>query len=112
MKHTILDNGDIRFDLTEDFERQEIAEDLEDHGIAYMEGEIFSSYFCNWSFEWVSPEEIGALTDAPIFGEVQRDDRTDDITKVYSMWWYPNYAIRSPIDDLIRDTFTVFDKGD
>jgi hypothetical protein len=47
-------------------------------------------------FEWVAPEDIGALTSAPI---LKYDNK---------YWWYPNYAVRSPLEDIAETGKTVF----
>lgn len=57
----------------------------------------------------VLPENIGALTDAPIIGtsSFAPDTESDDNDKV---WWYPNYAVSSFAKELINHgevTFTA-----
>lgn len=45
-------------------------------------------------FEPVAPEDIGALTDAPIFAEnVVRDPDDNAVVEVGDVWWYPNYMV-------------------
>jgi len=57
----------------------------------------------------VLPENIGALTDAPIIGtsSFAPDTESDDNDKV---WWYPDYAVKSFASELINHgevTFTA-----
>jgi hypothetical protein len=52
------------------------------------------------------PEEIGALTSAPIIGETERDDN-GVLVRTCKVWWYPDYAVRSFVDDLIEWGYTV-----
>ena len=59
-------------------------------------------------FEWVRPEEIAALTSAPIIGEVVRDDH-GELTKIHTLFWYPDYAVRSPVQVLAEKGTVTFD---
>jgi hypothetical protein len=52
---------------------------------------------CN-GWEKLRPEDIGALTDAPIFSESGED-------KVY---WFPNYQIESPVQILLEKGEVTF----
>lgn len=67
-----------------------------------LEAEALESLLANSELEWVRPEEIGALTDAPILGiRTQRG-------KVKAAWGYMSYAVRSFVDDLIDEGKAVF----
>lgn len=51
-----------------------------------------------WSF--IAPEDIGALTAAPIVGyDVDMDDQ-GTITSAPNVWWYPQYETKDPIEEL------------
>lgn len=56
----------------------------------------------------LNPEDIAALTDAPIL----TDDRTieDDgsVTVSGKIWWFPNYMVTNFADELIDSGRTVF----
>jgi hypothetical protein len=53
-------------------------------------------------WDWVRPEEIGALTDAPIISDnVERDDH-GDITTVASVYAFMDYQVRSVASDLLN----------
>lgn len=45
-----------------------------------------------WQF--VPPADIGALTDSVIFGDVSMDDH-GTVTEIHSIWWYPEYELKS-----------------
>jgi len=61
---------------------------------------------CN-GWESVPPEDIGALTSAPILSdEITRDDN-GNITEIGKVYWFPDYAVRSEIDEL-ADNGEVF----
>ena len=54
------------------------------------------------SWEFVRPEEVGALTDSPILADCSDVDRDDNGTLVrfYRLAWFPDYAIRDPWREL------------
>ncbi len=68
-------------------------------GTNYIYLELLEGAIQN-GWETLPPEEIGALTDGIILSnEVDRDDY-GKILKLGKVYWYPNYQIRSEIDDL------------
>jgi hypothetical protein len=69
----------------------------------------FESVVCN-GLSWIAPEDIGALTDAPILGEVGEDEQGEPI--YHEVWWYPSYDVRSPVQDLCKNLRTVFPKAE
>jgi hypothetical protein len=66
----------------------------------------FETLICNSGLQWVSPDELGALTSAPILGTY---DETG--TNVLEAWWYPGYELRSPQQDLLERGECVFKKA-
>ena len=58
--------------------------------------------------DWIRPEEIGALTDAPIIGDTARDDH-GELTETHSVYWYPNYALKSPVQELMEKGSVTFE---
>jgi hypothetical protein len=71
------------------------------------EYDALESLVCNSDLEWIQPHEIGALTDAPILGIVERDDH-GTITRVIHAWGFEPYALRSFVSDLIDDGKATF----
>jgi len=74
--------------------------------------DIFEGAIGN-GFTWIAPETIGALTDAPIIGlDVSiDDDGYPQLDRDSKVWWYPEYQISDPMEDLaelgtISFTFT------
>lgn len=55
--------------------------------------DFFEGFIANSEWEWITPEEIGALTDAPILGI---RDENEEVIEAYG---YMNYAIRSILQD-------------
>lgn len=108
MKYEIDQNKNLKIyaDIELQQELTELGDDIQQDAVMH---DILEPLTCNSDIEWVAPEEINALTDAPILGTVTRDDM-GEITEVHAIWWYPNYAIRSPLEDLRDDGFTIFIK--
>ncbi len=108
MKATFSKNG-VLFSLDAE-EKAEIA-DIE--GMPWGDlYEAFEELSCNgWDF--VDPEDIGALTDAPILSNCMgRDD--DGTMTAHSecgmecgIFWFPNYMVEDPLETL-RDKGEVF----
>jgi len=63
-----------------------------------------------FDMEFVKPEEIAALTSAPIIASgVQRDDE-GNLLRLDRVWWFPNYQIEGPWKELWEKGEVVFDK--
>jgi hypothetical protein len=103
-------NGDLRIIL-----QPETREDVED--IAVQEwtadqklSEVIEYQLGNgWS--WVNPEAIASLTDAPILSEQVETDDDGTVTHVGEVYWYPQYEVTDPVQQLLRDGFVVFERG-
>jgi hypothetical protein len=104
LKTKTLPNGDleISFANPKDAESLDADEDW---------AETFEDLVANNDFDWVSPEEIGALTDAPMFGEIDRNDQ-GDLTKVHAVYWFPDYMVKNPVEILKQDGKVVFKKAE
>lgn len=87
--------------------RRELAE-----ADGYPARESLVAEWLHESFEFLRPEEIGALTDAPILGDcatIERDDLGELTATGGPVWWFPAYAVRDPWVELMsrgRVTFT------
>jgi hypothetical protein len=63
-------------------------------------------------WEWLSPEKIGALTDAPIItNDVEWDENRDEIVGLGDLWWYPQYELYDPLEEIQKNGFVVFTKA-
>ncbi len=56
--------------------------------------EFFEGFIANTEWEWILPEDIGALTSAPILGI---RDENDEVIEAYG---FMDYAVRSLMQDL------------
>ncbi len=110
MNYEILENGNLKLTPDED-ELEEIkeVENIHYDGIYF---DVMESLVCNSDIDHIHPEEVGALTGAPILGIVSRDDYTNEITEIYNLWWYPDYAIRGPQEDMLEYGYAIFIKGE
>lgn len=62
----------------------------------------------NGILEIVSPEEVGALTEAPILSTDYEYVCENTNEKIYkNIFWFPNYMIQSVIE-LLKETGSVF----
>jgi hypothetical protein len=85
-------------------DKEYILECLENsnEGSRASEFEVMEHALCNSELDWVSAEEIGALTDAPILG--LRDEQGE----VTAAWAFMDYQVRSFLQDLLTDGEAVF----
>lgn len=87
--------------LTADNEsRAELADAYRADGYPRAESYVGEALHEKWEF--IRPETIGALTDAPILAECDGIDRDEDgeIINVGRVAWFPDYAIRDPWEEL------------
>ncbi len=62
--------------------------------------DLLDDHLCN-GWDWVRPEEIGALTSAPILSdECSRDDQ-GAIETVGVVYWHERYQVESAADELL-----------
>lgn len=65
----------------------------------------------NDSFDWLRPEEIGALTDAPIIAQdVERND-TGELVSTGAIFWYPQYETTDEISELMERGRLIFTRA-
>lgn len=109
MDFKILPNGNLKifWDINN---YREIISELEEQDLQWYHRDanlwdLFENLFCDSELEQIDPLEIGALTSSPLVGIRDKNDT------VIEVWWYPNYAITSPLEDLIKDDFTIFEIG-
>jgi hypothetical protein len=109
--HNITPNGNL--EITVDEELQKELQEMDDGEIQADTTlhDVFEPLLSNSELTWTNPEDIGALTDAPILSDVMIDD-DEDVPEDAHFWYYDNYALRSPLEDLARDGKTVFQLTD
>jgi len=94
------EDGNLEIVLTDDG-RQEIVEFQE-----LPEEEALSTlledHMANSSWEWLAPEEIGALTSAMILTQDAERDDEGVLKRVGRVYWDPNYQVRSTVEELAK----------
>jgi uncharacterized OB-fold protein len=110
---SVLPNGDLEIKMSRDIIQpgkttyQNISEeDLDTDKAMY---EFFEPVIGN-GLSWVAPEDIGALTSAPILSDGAPDDQGNPDPNA-NYWWYPNYQIESPARELFEQGRVVFKKA-
>lgn len=65
---------------------------------------------CNgWSM--LRPEDIGALTEAPILSEEADFDNQGVAHNVGTVYWYPQYDVSDPVEKLLANGYVDFERG-
>lgn len=72
--------------------------------------DITEDIFCNSELEWIDPAQIGAMTEADMFGITEQDEY-GTIEKVISLWLFPDYMIINPLEELFENGRVIFKKG-
>jgi hypothetical protein len=112
MKYHINQCGDLEITVShqEQFVIKSMVNDDGFQSDDYM-FEIFESLIGNSDLEWIRPEEIAALTSAPILGIVDRNDN-GELIKAEQIWWFSSYQVRSPQEDLAETGMCIFQKAE
>ncbi len=85
----------------------EIREQRDALGISAALYVLLEDHLCT-GWEMVPPEDIGALTAAPILSdEIVRDDE-GRVTEAGRVYWYPDYAVRDEIEELRASLVLIF----
>jgi len=102
-----LDDGRLQIMLT-----REGRDELNSDEFTYPDfEEMIEWQLCNgWEFIW--PEEIGALTDAPILSDAAERDDKGVLTSVGRVYWYPQYQVHNPVEELDRRVSIYFQEVD
>lgn len=63
----------------------------------------------NSKFQAVTPDQVGALTDAPMLtDEIEYKNEGDGIGIVGTVWWYPQYEHKSFMSELVKNKQVTF----
>jgi hypothetical protein len=93
-------NGGVTFTKTRDG-NLEISHDLpiEEIDPSATLSDWIEWYLCN-GWEWISPEEIGALTDAPIISDDAERDDHGKLIRVGRVYAHMRYALEDAAEEL------------
>ena len=70
--------------------------------------DLLEDYLVN-GWEFIRPEEIAALTSAPILSDSAQRNDDGKLTKIGGCYWFPNYAVESEIETLLEKNSVDFD---
>lgn len=60
----------------------------------------------------IAPEDIGALTSAPIVGYMPNYNDDGKVTDAEAIYWFPRYMVESFIDTLLEKSEVLFEKAE
>src|SRR5947209_4430378 len=63
-------------------------------------------------WDWVQPDEIGALTAAPILSDDCTRDGSGILTHVGTVYWYESSPVSSPVRELFDNSHVDFQRAD
>jgi hypothetical protein len=107
-RHRILPNGDLLL-TAGNARRSCLADDLRERGsISAWYSLMVDDFSSNGHLHPVEPEDVGALTDAPIITDDM--EYADDGARIVRgrVWWFPDYCIRDPMEELARKGRVIF----
>ena len=109
-------NGNLVFTVDEKG-REFVSELLEEHKAGrYSWDQIWSDimdpFQSNGMLSMVHPEQVGAMTEAPMVTDELEIADNGDVAHVGKVWWYPNYMVSDPLEVLVRDGQVEFTLGD
>ena len=84
-----------------------IREERDTFGIHAALCALLEDHLCN-GWEMVPPEDIGALTAAPILSDEIGKDEDGRVTEAGRVYWYPDYQVRDEIEELRAHLKLVF----
>jgi hypothetical protein len=85
----------------------DIREQRDSFGINTALYALLEDHLCN-GWELVPPEDIGALTAAPILSDDISRNEEGRVTEVGRVFWYPDYAVRDEIEEIRKNLVLLF----
>lgn len=105
MKHFTTPNGNLVLQ-SEPADEPLLSDLLSRHGhneTEFLDGLLEATgWTANGRLYLVNPQDVGALTDAPILSDELRYGEHGDLDSVGSIWWYPDYAVSNLAEQLVR----------
>lgn len=112
MKLEILQNGQLCISLEGGADNEAISDLLACHGgdDRGLAAELLedTGWSPNGRLYLVAPEDIGALTDSPIFADRMDHDDTGRVREVGNVWWFPNYQVENFAEKLLAEGSVCF----
>jgi hypothetical protein len=103
------DSGDLQIVLTENGRVNfvTIEEERDLHGTNAALFALLEDHLCN-GWEMVPPEDLGALTAAPILSDEIVRDEQGRVAEARRVFWYPDYAVRDEIEEIRTKSAITF----
>lgn len=101
-----LPNGDLQFTITDPEVQEEMKEKLEAKEPLDI-ADVLEPATAN-GLMWLDPHMVGAMTDSPILTDGSVDDNGDFIPEGAKVWWFPDYQVKSPLEELANTGRLVF----
>lgn len=119
MKEEILPNGDLKLiaepeDIKELKDLKENWESKDEFHTDDVMYDFFNDFMANSDFSWVQPEEVGALTSAPIIGILKEKDPTEEDPNDYVVdeaWAFMSYQLTSVQEQLLEQGWAIFTRA-
>ena len=105
--YEILKNKNLKIMITEE-ERKELQEVVNCNDYEHTNDfftEAIEDVLCN-GLTWVSPEDVGALTDSLILSEGSHND-DGSFPQDVDIWWFPEYQTVAPGEKLLENDFVI-----
>lgn len=97
---TKTDDGNLRIELAPSFNRDDVDPKA-------TIGDYLEWHLCN-GWEWVAPEDIGALTSGDIItDDIERDDQ-GNVLRVGRVYWDESYQVRDSVEELLDRGFVIW----
>ena len=113
MKYTIKPNGDLLIQCSPETRKNVLeykADYPEKWGTLVAEWEVLEPLLCNSDLDWCQPEEVGALTSAPMLC-IRGEENAAGESEILKCWGFMDYQVRSFCDDLADKGETTFQAG-
>jgi hypothetical protein len=111
----VLDNGHLKISLTPEW-RVELEALIADEQSYVLRWEaLMEEVVANSEYTMLLPEDIGALTSAPIIGHgfYWGEDANRLLPNLDAkVWWFPDYQVVDEFEAMLRDGFVIFTKAD
>jgi len=103
------EEGDLEILLTGEGQANfdTVQEERDAHGIHAALWTLLEDHLGS-GWEMVPPEDIGALTAAPILSDEIERDEGGRVVEAGRVYWFPDYAVRDEIEELREKLMIVF----
>jgi hypothetical protein len=73
---------------------------------------VLEWHLSNSEWTFARPEDIGALTSAPVLSDEVEQDEHGTVTRVGRVFWWAQYEVKDAVETLLRDGQILLTRGD